>query len=345
VNFADPSGLSQSGHPLAGGFGGGTTTSSSIPAGGIPHAGMSYTQIGGPSIVSSPGALSQGLNINIGPRPQASFAAQPTNINWSFRFDAATGTSGLPGLGQSAFASPYSGSAGGSTYAGLPHTGMSFASLSPLFQLSPGELAQASAFAELTGAGTASNILDVPSLVSPEGVALRQYMFEQSLAAIDARNNAVEQQYAADAFYAEIGRQALVRAGGALQIGQAVGEYAPAATLAAAPDATLTKAAGWGVAVHATDVLQAGFNSLFFGTSSGTFGSEAVRTVANGGLTSGAVMRETRRWPVRGPHGLVLQPVRRADLAGPSDYDDQAQFLFTTAPRARRTLRRSPPAA
>lgn len=75
VNFADPNGLSQSGHPLAGGFGGNVTTSSSIPGGAFTSGGsrpqgystLDGPQIGSSSVVDEFGPNAHVINTNIAP--------------------------------------------------------------------------------------------------------------------------------------------------------------------------------------------------------------------------------------------------------------------------------------
>jgi RHS repeat-associated protein len=63
VNFADPSGLSQAGHPLAGAGSGDRTAASTIATGNIPHAGMGPVQVGGPSLLNlGGGSSSPGLS-------------------------------------------------------------------------------------------------------------------------------------------------------------------------------------------------------------------------------------------------------------------------------------------
>jgi hypothetical protein len=60
VNFADPSGLSQAGHPLAGGYSGNKTRQSAIPRGTL-----AAPQLGTTSIIGQTGPYAPGLNLNI----------------------------------------------------------------------------------------------------------------------------------------------------------------------------------------------------------------------------------------------------------------------------------------
>ncbi len=75
VNSADPTGLSQSGHPLAGGYGSNKTTKSLIPGGTLAGP-----QVGTTSILAGVGLGAPGLTINPSAPPRSSTRSYVANV-------------------------------------------------------------------------------------------------------------------------------------------------------------------------------------------------------------------------------------------------------------------------
>jgi hypothetical protein len=89
VNMSDPTGLSQAGHPLAGGFGGGILFDSIIPAGSIPDIvnnspTMQASVVGAPGLPGAPNA--PGLIMSAAPLTLAA-SSGPSAPTTSYNFD------------------------------------------------------------------------------------------------------------------------------------------------------------------------------------------------------------------------------------------------------------------